>query len=64
MAKFVTLHDLYGREVYVQPNDVSLIRTPGPGAHERAMSDMLINGQSAFVQEHPLEVKRILEHGA
>jgi hypothetical protein len=64
MSKFVTFHDPFGREIYVRPDDVSAIRTPGVGSHERAMSHLDVVGQFIYVSEHPLDVKRILEHGA
>jgi hypothetical protein len=61
--KFVTLHDCLGREVYIRQDDGLIIRTPDYAPHE-AMSQILIFG--ALVgnfKEHPLEVKRLLEHG-
>jgi hypothetical protein len=62
MTKFVTLHDTQGREVYVRPEDGLIIRTPDYG-HELARSQLLVNGVTINFTEHPLEVKRILEHG-
>jgi hypothetical protein len=60
--KFVTLHDCLGREVYIRPDDGLLIRTPDSGPRA-AMSQLLIYGVTINFTEHPLEMKRILEHG-